>query len=1305
MELPVTPNGSDLDLGRSADKPRAFRVLNVWVLAGTAIALAVVGIAAHFWRGHQVRRAAPALAERAEALAGEKDYPAAAAYYVRYLALCPDDATARLRRAELVDLATAGQGGLRTVELLQEALRPSNQRFALAPDRELAARRRLAELLLQTQQIAAAESEIEKLCELEKKELSQEPGEWRWAGLKALALIAKHRGEHSVDPRITLENKEIDDAFLEVLEPEKVGKPKVYRDPKVYLARYMYRVGNLPNANDPKESEAYQKAMQAAKQDLEAAVALAPNDATVLLTAAASAQSEGLNAAQAGNPNKAREAYSIADSSCERAIAAVPSEPSAYLFFGRLYKSRGEMSHAIQIWRRGLNEVKTEDKCIQLNLDLAEVLIAQNRLVEAELALKNIDNVIGKVEPNSRLSLQHLVDLQRAKLLLLRGRYEEAISLVAGWAVGNETEARIYEALNILGDSHAALARTLRDGSKTALTHWESAAKAYEEAAGREPGEIGPRLKAAVAWGAAADVCENIAHDSKIADAGHQAAADKAALLDKATVSCQDALNILNASRHPPERQKQAIYDVLIALLEKQNKNDKANDYKALRIEQMADSPQLTLLGVERAIRDAKYEDALEVAERCVQGHPKDALAYFSLGRAERAKKNDRQAADAYNKAFETASGAPAVQMQLVEYLLQAGNSSDAAEAEKVLGNLLPRYAPACLRLIAILDQRGKTDEAVTVAQKGVQCQPKDPIAHVALATAWMGKKETAKAESEYQAAVQLAPEAPAPALALLSFYAGTGREKLAREQFEQMLRKAKLPAIDLELVRADGLARLGDHQDAKDAYRKAVEISREDPAVQMRLAEFLLNSRQPAEEVEGERVLHSIMLQYDPARRRLAEVLIARGGEQEWEEAQKLMEQSAGDQSSIAVDRFVQAVSLVRRGGSENLAKAAEVCTALLDRMPSVRLLLARIRDLQNKVDDARNQYRMLVKQEHPATIQLAAYVDFLLRRGPAIEADQPLQQLAKQLPEDLVVAELRARWLRDQHRDSEIEPYVDGIAAKLVARIKDNPRQEAQLSRTVGDLYARVEKHAAAEGWYRRLLKLEPNSYDRLAISLARQGRMHEVIALCKEVGNTDSSARPALVLTSALISGIASAEDLASVEPFLNNALDAHKEQTTLLAAMADIRVRQERYNEAIELYRQILAQQPKNVGALNNLATLLSEQSESKNRNEALAFIQRAIEQVGPQPGLLDTKGMTLFFSGKPDQALTALEEAIQAPILDPRWQFHLAVVCGQLGELERARAALKLARSGNLDRQLLTKVDRRLLADLEKKLGL
>ena len=307
MLRPETPN--DPARGKSpSEKPpapstptRGRRVLNGWLLVGTVATLAVLPIAAYFWRGYQVKHTAFAITDRAEAFAEKKDYATAAAYYARYLELRPEDSNARLRRAEIYELATGGQGGFQAlVELYQEALRPSSQ--GLAPEKELQARRRLTELLAQAGEFAAAQSEVENLRKLEQKELAQKPDEWRWPGLKALTLAGKFRADNASVPRAELEA-----AFAAVIEPEKAGSPKVYQDPAVYLARYEYRLQQqLPNASE----------------DLDAALKLAPTNVQVLLTAAAVAQSEGAAATAAARS----EAATAATAQSEAVAAGLGSQ-------------------------------------------------------------------------------------------------------------------------------------------------------------------------------------------------------------------------------------------------------------------------------------------------------------------------------------------------------------------------------------------------------------------------------------------------------------------------------------------------------------------------------------------------------------------------------------------------------------------------------------------------------------------------------------------------------------------------------------------------------------------------------------------------------------------------------------------------------------------------------------------------------------------------------------------------------------------------------------------------------------------
>ena len=158
--------------------------------------------------------------------------------------------------------------------------------------------------------------------------------------------------------------------------------------------------------------------------------------------------------------------------------------------------------------------------------------------------------------------------------------------------------------------------------------------------------------------------------------------------------------------------------------------------------------------------------------------------------------------------------------------------------------------------------------------------------------------------------------------------------------------------------------------------------------------------------------------------------------------------------------------------------------------------------------------------------------------------------------------------------------------------------------------------------------------------------------------------------------------------------------HKDDAALLNSVATVRVAQKRTEEACALLRQIVESWPKDILALNNLATLLAEQRGKEN--EALEYIDQAIRIVGPQPGLLDTKGTALLLLGKPKEAAELLGLAAASRDADPRYFLHLAVAYERLGETGKAREAFARARHGDLAGYVLTETDRRLLTELEAK---
>ena len=134
-------------------------------------------------------------------------------------------------------------------------------------------------------------------------------------------------------------------------------------------------------------------------------------------------------------------------------------------------------------------------------------------------------------------------------------------------------------------------------------------------------------------------------------------------------------------------------------------------------------------------------------------------------------------------------------------------------------------------------------------------------------------------------------------------------------------------------------------------------------------------------------------------------------------------------------------------------------------------------------------------------------------------------------------------------------------------------------------------------------------------------------------------------------------------------------------SLITTLADLRDLQGRHQDSINIYREMLVKNPNNGVALNNLAWLLSYQSQAYI--DAQKLIDQAVALYGPLPGLLDTRGMIYLRRGQTDQALQDLKEAVEeAPAA--AIYFHLAQAQLAAGNTEAAKKAFLEAEAKNLD---------------------
>ncbi len=120
-----------------------------------------------------------------------------------------------------------------------------------------------------------------------------------------------------------------------------------------------------------------------------------------------------------------------------------------------------------------------------------------------------------------------------------------------------------------------------------------------------------------------------------------------------------------------------------------------------------------------------------------------------------------------------------------------------------------------------------------------------------------------------------------------------------------------------------------------------------------------------------------------------------------------------------------------------------------------------------------------------------------------------------------------------------------------------------------------------------------------------------------------------------------------------------------------------------DQAIKIYRSLLAARPGDLVASNNLAYALA--GDPAHHAEALELARRAYEQTRGEPTVADTYGWVLYQTGDIIQATRVLEEAVRRgpAMAEPRLHLALALLKG--GRTTEAGAAWKEAQ--RLDPQL------------------
>lgn len=638
-------------------------------------------------------------------------------------------------------------------------------------------------------------------------------------------------------------------------------------------------------------------------------------------------------------------------------------------------------------------------------------------------------------------------------------------------------------------------------------------------------------------------------------------------------------------------------------------------------------------------------------------------------------------------------------------------------------------------RRIEMAVRQGDINRSLRLAESGVQQRPDDLVSYVVLCnTARLAAEDTrdadqrqqllAKAKSAIDRAGELATRDEASIFsARLQLALTVGDESLISQEIEK-LQASKLGEYTQQRLIGQLRFAQRDYDAARQALERAQEINPTDQGL-LELAEVYQRLRNPDDVIGVLRKAYASRPNDEVLANRLARAIVSRDGtDADWNELSKLLSTGTGVTPS---NRYLYAFLLAAGGNTSaqqtgflGSAQQKDEAVKILRELKqegnsrsedAARLLAVLLQDRLAELGDGETEqheqveaeiqsiYTSLLDTASPLFADQYRYALFLLEYGEDQEAKIAELQREMQTSRDGAVAALNLS-LHIEQRDGAVDGATAIVDSWVKTAVDAGLIAEDDAASVAASVLLKLDLVDPALQWLDRAYRKNPEKLPNYAAALIKHDRISECIDLCANHFEAHGDVASVVLLVDSLI-----ADDQTFTasrhQAIITSALKKFEKHPELLEGIATLLMKQQNYGKAVAFYQQALAINPRRIRALNNLALTLSELP--GRQAEGIEPVERAIQLIGDNPELLDTKGLVLLRAGRLADARATFEQAIAAND-EPRYQFHLIVTLlaqKQEDDARRLWGNLKLQeldRSGLMPSELVT------LKELQQKFG-
>jgi len=447
-----------------------------------------------------------------------------------------------------------------------------------------------------------------------------------------------------------------------------------------------------------------------------------------------------------------------------------------------------------------------------------------------------------------------------------------------------------------------------------------------------------------------------------------------------------------------------------------------------------------------------------------------------------------------------------------------------------------------------------------------------------------------------------------------------------------------------------------GKVDEAVAAFRKAIDLDPKSAEPRAELSALYAREDKPLEAVDAAEDALNVDPKNREANRILGSVLAA------------MIEQrkpvKPGDDVSAYPTRAIKALEIARGDGSGDLSIDLALARLYLDQdrpadaVPLLRrivgeqpqyaegsVLLAEAQEASGASDAAAETITRLLDDQPQffrGRVQLAEIYERQKHWPQAADAWARVQELNQRNPE---IATRRATALLNADRPGEARDVLRD-ALKLAPNDLRISYLLAQAQRSAGD----VDGALATASSLRTAHPEDVRATYLLAQMLDAKGRYQEIVDLlgpeikrlrAANGTNKAASGQVALLMASEALA----LQQLKRTDEALATLKEASAlapDDTSVIFQMGAVLDRAGRQAEAEKAFRDVLAKDPLDAGALNYLGYMLADHG--NNLDEAVSLIQRALKVEPDNPSYLDSLGWAYYQQGKLDLADPALTTA-------------------------------------------------------------